>query len=443
MKIDRAKPLPDAFPAKPLGKSGRARKTPPIGAGRDASSISGSGDIPPRGSIAPARSESQPVEVTPLIVEGKLVPVSKHGNNAPVLGYAVMRGKNRKVVFKQEINSRSDDQAMLNDHIKAVVASRIMKKLGAPTVLYYPARMQVGSEPPKEGIISEYIDCQNLYEDPSLLEKITNPDDAVRASIVSAWLGNSDAILNEGNVWVRPDGKAVFGDYGYAFRHRVTALGLPKTNLKLMERYATKENVEPIVHQIASLTYDQIHVMVEEAGKSTWGWNKAIAREITDKLVNNRNELRQHNPFACFYEGNRAQIQIENHVMSRLREELRYRADISPTPDTPPENDEPYFIQATDDSGKPTALMLVKWWQIPDSERDAQRRLRREISSAAKNIPDWNKEVENQLMVWILFSNPDAKEYFKSSSDHFYPLLKFMKNFFFSEEILGHSLGIV
>jgi hypothetical protein len=386
------------------------------------------------------------VKVVPWMVDGKPVRAGTHGNNGPILGFAFLNGRRRKVVFKQEINRNADGQTLLYNHIKAIVASRIMSQFGVPTVLYYPARLEMPDGTTKDGIVSEYVECKNLYEQPYLLEKISNPDEAVRGSIVGAWLGDSDRILNEGNLWVKPDGKVIFGDFGYAFKRRVTALGLPKTNLKIMRRFATKENVEKVVQEIVCLSDQEIERMVQETGKGILGWNQNLAREISGILIQNRDEIQKKNPFAVFYQDPEKQvhIEIEPKVMHLLRSRVKALASLVESPNETSDEKFSYLTMTVfGEDNKGSAIMFVQGWQISEQEKNEQARLRRAIQKLAEGIPEWNNEIENQLMAWILFGSAQAEAFFQADEKHFYPLLKFMKNLFSAEEILGHCLGIL
>lgn len=389
----------------------------PVSQGSTVLSSSPSPIFPPTGTVS----------VTPLLVEGKLVRVSRHGVNGPVLGYV---GKDR-VVFKQEMaRHRGGEEARINSHMKAVVASRIMKAFGVPTVEYAPACLELESGEKLQGIVSEYVECKNLYEDPSLLFRVSNPDEAVAGNIVNAWIGDSDRIVNDGNVWVTPEGKVVLGDYGYAFRRKVTALGLPKSNLKVMECFATRENVNPVIRKITALTDEEIVSLVQRASQGLEYWNPQIEKEIIAVLIQNRDELREENPFAIYYGdrpaggeqqsqagGRSASIALRPEVMKRVRHSLLLMGS----------------HVGSDREGEIKPLQ-----EEPEKAESVGRGLR----MLGKEIQGWNSDLEQRLLSYLL-SMSERDDSFTADPEQYYAVLHLVRRCVSSEEILRLSLGII
>lgn len=197
------------------------------------------------------------------------------------------------------------EQPLREEAAREVVASRLMHALGVNTLVYRDAVADVGGQDHR-GLASEFIVHQTLQSEPAAIERLRDPDAAVRAGVFDAWMGNFDRIANDGNLWMQPDGAIIYGDYGFAFRDGVTACGVPKVNQRLFMRWATSENVGPALEEVQSLSDQEIRGLVEAASAASSTVSSKQLDGITGVLTRNRDVLRTENPFAFYLTGTRS-----------------------------------------------------------------------------------------------------------------------------------------
>jgi hypothetical protein len=195
---------------------------------------------------------------------------------------------------------------------KEIVASHILADdFKIPAVTYSQGLIEHANGKTEKTIVSKFVPgLSTLWETP--VKKIQNPDEAVKQCIVRGWMGDKDIIVNNSNIWITREGKAIAGDFGNAFRKKIAVnfgkrkgkFEIPKANLKVMRAFATCANVNPISEKIKNLSDDQIKVMVHKAGSQhVQGWNQNLEDKLTGILIYNRDQLRKRNPFEDFFTG--------------------------------------------------------------------------------------------------------------------------------------------
>lgn len=242
------------------------------------------------------------------------------GINKPIKG-TTEDGK--KVVFKHNslgIFARAyPPEHGREQDVKEIVASQIMAKyFQVPTVTYQEAYIEEKGKKLegifsdlREDILEEYLDkgekkvrARTLENTPT--SEIKKPDVAVAQSIVKGWMGDWDIIANDSNVWVTKDGTPLAADFGFSLDKGITAtvLRIPNANMKVMQAFAKRENVEPVVEKIKKFSDDEIKQMVHWAGATyIHDWTPQMEKEISSTLIHNRDLLRKKNPFAQYYKG--------------------------------------------------------------------------------------------------------------------------------------------
>lgn len=196
---------------------------------------------------------------------------------------------------------------------REIVASHILAdEFKLPAVTYEQGRIAGKSGEPREMVVSKFVPgLSTLWETP--VEKIKNPDEAVAQCIVRGWMGDKDIIVNNSNIWITKEGKALAGDFGNAFRKKIAVnfgkkkgtFEIPKANLEVMRAFATFSNILPVTEKIKNLSDEDIQKMVHKAGiQHVHGWNLKLENKLTDILIYNRNRLRKRDPFMDFIKGN-------------------------------------------------------------------------------------------------------------------------------------------
>lgn len=207
-------------------------------------------------------------------------------NNGPGLGFRILPEK-------QDASRKRD--------VKEIVASHILTDyFGLPGVPYREGAPDDGGNVRN---ISEFLPgITPLIQ--SSISSVKNPDQAVAETIVRGWMGDWDNVFNSSNFWVKPDGTAVSGDFGNSILHGITSFGMPRANMKIMSAFAKPSNVYPITDKIKNLSDDEIRGMVSDIGKK-WvhDWDFKIEGEISNTLIENRDQLRKNNPFDHYFSG--------------------------------------------------------------------------------------------------------------------------------------------
>jgi hypothetical protein len=239
---------------------------------------------------------------------GEPLQVAKQGLNAPVF---CLKADGEKGVFKPFVVDENPKTADLKrkETVYEIVSSHIMNEMGIPTITYYEAKGDVKG---KElfGVVSDYVKNSSLAQNPTLLTEIKNPDETLRGLVFDAWIGNFDRILNNSNIWVKDGGEVIFGDYGCAFRKGVTAFGIPKANISVMNVHAKKEPIEKALGEIRSMSDEDIAALVDKGLTNTSMGDERIRNHMVGVLIRNRNELRETNPFEGFYTQNPVEIKL-------------------------------------------------------------------------------------------------------------------------------------
>jgi len=229
----------------------------------------------------------------------------------------------KSIVFKPfAVNNYSDLIFPIKDEmIYEVCASHIMKEFGIPTITYKIASGEISGER-KMGVVSEYINCKNLEQDPSLIQNIKNPDEGIKGMMYDAWLGNFDRIITNSNLWVQNDGIIIFGDYECSFRKGITVYGLPKANLAFMYLYAKKNIVEDTIENIISLSDENIKNLIEDVFNFNQLKKETLQKHMINVLISNRNELKKCNPFQPFYQKKPVTIKLSREETSYIAASL-------------------------------------------------------------------------------------------------------------------------
>lgn len=219
--------------------------------------------------------------------------------NEPALGVNQL---NQKRVFKHNgPQGFPDDFAFRMIDIKEVVLSHLVQRiLGIPTLPYEDAVLQ-SDERELQGISTPYIPGLFTLLTESV-DRISNPDEAVAGAVAMAWFGDLD-FLNDSNVWILPDGKALVAcDFGMTLGSGVVLDGWPLGNRTVLQTFAQPHNVEPVLKIIRDLQDCQISNALEEIGRSTLhDWKPDFAESFLPTLLANRDELRKSNPFSKIY----------------------------------------------------------------------------------------------------------------------------------------------
>ena len=202
------------------------------------------------------------------------------------------------------------------------VSSYIMEKMGVPTVRYRVARVSVDGKI-YTGVLSPYVPGLLMAKShPELADRLSNPDDFIRGSIVDAWEGNSDRVTNEGNVWlVQEGGKEVvlFGDYDRNLQLNVRVLGVPKVPVHLFARYAKPEIMAKAITEITALSDGKIRDMVGEA-LAEGGFDSASSLRdyFSGVLIANRDGLKREGVFDSVLPGNKPRLRFTKEKASAL-----------------------------------------------------------------------------------------------------------------------------
>ena len=248
------------------------------------------------------RSPVLPIDTYPVAAKGETD--SWSGINKPV---KVVSESGDSFVAKSNtygkfISLHPDHDTRLTN-VKEVVASHIVAdELGLPTLTFQEGYL-IADGQRTERILSPL--CTNFKPlSETTLDSIKDGDAAVALSITLGWLGDHDTTFNDSNVWVRDDGQLMGADYGFSCRPGIEVAGVPFANRKVMNEFATRENVSAATERITALTDEEIHRMVERQG-SRWihDWNPAMEQPMAEALIANRDQLREENPYLGYVEG--------------------------------------------------------------------------------------------------------------------------------------------
>jgi hypothetical protein len=204
--------------------------------------------------------------------------------------------------------------------VREVVASYIMETMGVPTVRYRMARA-VFDGVEMIGVVSPFIAMNSLEDKPALADKIVNADDFTRGSVVDAWLGNTDRILNQGNIWLREDASgthAVFGDYDQALRLGLDVFGVTKVPLPFFHRYARPSVVKEAVAAITTLDDAQIQTLVDEALAAEAGFGVFSRDYLAGVLIYNRDLLKRGDAFDAALSGEKPSLRLSPEAAAAL-----------------------------------------------------------------------------------------------------------------------------
>jgi hypothetical protein len=195
------------------------------------------------------------------------------------------------------------DQNARKENVHEIVASHIMAdEFKLPSLTFQEGFLNVGGQR-VEKILSPLCTDIRTLEDAKVTD-IKDGDTAVALTIVQGWMGDWDSTFNDSNVWVKNDGQPMGSDYGYALNPGVKAAGIPFANRKIMQAFATQENVTAITDKITSLSDKQINEMVDRVGKK-WihDWSADQHKQISGALIANRDAIKKHNPYLAYVDG--------------------------------------------------------------------------------------------------------------------------------------------
>ena len=286
---------------------------------------------------APAAARSAAVADIPLLTpllgaDGEPKPVRNDALISPVF-YKESDGS--LGVFKPALNVPLDDPgypSLLMKLMGDVIGSIISERMAVPTVPYRLARMVLDG---KEviGAACPYLRMTTLHDSPELADSISNKDDFVRGSIVDAWLGNIDRILNHKNIWLREDGRGghevVFGDFNQALKQGVSVMGVPKVPVRVLPGYLADGKVaDATLADITALSDEKISGIVDEAVARTYGLGAASRDYIVALLKANRDQLRTSTSWARLKAGAKPRVRLSPEVAGAIAQAVldRHRA---------------------------------------------------------------------------------------------------------------------
>ena len=129
--------------------------------------------------------------------------------------------------------------------------------------------------------------------------RISNPDEAVAVLIWREFLGDGD--INGTNLLVQVEtGRLYAIDLDKAFQgvFPVKSSGFRD----VMERYASPENVEPVLEQIRSMDSAKISALLDQVGpEALENWSGDMKNEVLTSLLLHREVLLRENPYARYY----------------------------------------------------------------------------------------------------------------------------------------------
>ena len=233
---------------------------------------------------------AEPIELT--LTEERADP--KFGLNRPMMarsadGTLMVAKRNSKEFVGK-------DEAMLRDR-NGVLASQLMMALGLPCIPSREARWQT-EDGWVRGTCTPWMEgALTLLEFPA--SRISNPDEAVAVLIWREFLGDGD--INGTNLLVQVEtGRLYAIDLDKAFQgvFPVKSSGFRD----VMERYASPENVEPVLEEIRSMDSVRISALLDRVGpEALESWSAELKDEVLTGLLRNRAALLSGNPYARYY----------------------------------------------------------------------------------------------------------------------------------------------
>ncbi|MCA9777047.1 MAG: hypothetical protein KC800_10035 [Candidatus Eremiobacteraeota bacterium] len=233
---------------------------------------------------------AEPIELT--LTEERADP--KFGLNRPMMarsadGTLMVAKRNSKEFVGK-------DEAMLRDR-NGVLASQLMMALGLPCIPSREARWQT-EDGWVRGTCTPWMEgALTLLEFPA--SRISNPDEAVAVLIWREFLGDGD--INGTNLLVQVEtGRLYAIDLDKAFQgvFPVKSSGFRD----VMERYASPENVEPVLEEIRSMDSVRISALLDRVGpEALESWSAELKDKVLTGLLRNRAALLSGNPYARYY----------------------------------------------------------------------------------------------------------------------------------------------
>jgi hypothetical protein len=178
--------------------------------------------------------------------------------------------------------------------LREVVGGSIMRKFGVATLDYRLARAVLDGREVL-GIVSPYIDVREPVAGSDEERRLIATEAFARGSVIDAWMGNTDRILNRGNLWVNGRGPAsamVFGDFDQGFRDGVQVLGVPKVPLLFHAAGVSREAAAKARAEILALSDADIKKLVDSALSRSGGFGAEAREYFTSVLIRNRNALK-------------------------------------------------------------------------------------------------------------------------------------------------------
>lgn len=233
---------------------------------------------------------AEPIELT--LTEKRADP--KFGLNRPMMARSA--GGTLMVAKRNSDEVVGEDEALLRDR-NGVLASQLMVALGLPCLPSREARWQ-SEDGLVRGTCSPWMEgALTLLEFPA--SRISNPDEAVAVLIWREFLGDGD--INGTNLLVHEETGQLYAiDLDKAFQgvFPVKSSGFRD----VMERYATPENVEPVLEEIRSMDSVKISALLDRVGPEALGsWSDEMKDKVLTNLLRNRAALLQGNPYARYY----------------------------------------------------------------------------------------------------------------------------------------------
>jgi hypothetical protein len=252
--------------------------------------------------------------VTPRLgPEGWALPATSEGGiSVPVL---VDDAQGRPGVFKP-IRMEASNPLYPYERMKLlreIAGSAVMRRLGVPTVEYRLARASLDGREVL-GVVSPFMTIRHPVAGSAEERRLIASETFARGAVADAWLGNTDRIVNRGNLWIEGEGEGsgmVFGDFDQAFRDGVSVLGVPKVPLAFHDGSVSAPAAARALEDVRRLDDASIRGLVDAAIASVGGYGAASREYLSSVLIANRDALRSADALRAGAGGPRVRLSPE------------------------------------------------------------------------------------------------------------------------------------
>lgn len=196
--------------------------------------------------------------------------------------------------------------------LREVVGGSLMRQFGVATLDYRLARAVLDGREVL-GVVSPFIDVREPVAGSAEERRLTATEAFARGSVIDAWMGNTDRILNRGNLWVQGQGPAsamIFGDFDQSFRDGVEVLGVPKLPLSFHGGGVDRAAAAKARAEITALSDRQIRRLVDAALSRSAGFGAEARDYFARVLIRNRDDLRRPEALGAA-DGLRVRLSVE------------------------------------------------------------------------------------------------------------------------------------